>query len=122
MTLPELSLTLAVFRCPELGFLGLVMPTFRQTPFSAGRPTVAGERGRRALRDERPWVRTWFSVARGRGVEEKRRWEGDVTVKREKIGIVVLGMRTIVGLKVRRRRACSAVEDGVGGMVGGLRS
>lgn len=98
--------------------MGFVMPTFRQTPFREGRPTVAGERGRRAFRVERPRVRTWFRVARGVGVEVKvRRW-GSVSARREGdwVGSFVV-MREVVGLRVRRRRAWSAVEDGVGGMI-----
>lgn len=75
ITLPELNRTLAVFRCPEFGFLGFVMPTFRHTPFRAGRPTVAGDRGRRAFCVERPLVRTWLRVALCEGVEENERLE-----------------------------------------------
>jgi hypothetical protein len=47
MTLPLLNRTFAVLRCPELGFFGFVIPTFRQTPFISGRPTMAGESDRR---------------------------------------------------------------------------
>lgn len=36
MTRPVDSLTRAVLRSPELGFLGRVMPTLRHTPLSAG--------------------------------------------------------------------------------------
>lgn len=50
MILPVDNLTLAVFRSPELGFLGFVIPTFRQTPLSAGALTSrsAGLTGLRA--------------------------------------------------------------------------
>jgi hypothetical protein len=60
MTLPVLNRTLHVFLSPELGFLGVVTPTFRQTPFIAGR-------------NDRPCIK----VAEGRAVvEEKGRcWE-----------------------------------------------
>lgn len=114
MTLPLDNRTLAVFRWPEFGFLGLVMPTFRQTPFRDGRPTVAGDRGRRAFWVLRPRVRTWFRVAARLGVVVKRR-----------VGVV--GGRRGVGAKgdgrvgfcdiVRRRSAWRSVREGVGGMV-----
>jgi hypothetical protein len=50
MTRPVLNFTLAVLRSAELGFLGLVMPTLRQTPFKLGARTSwrAGETGLRA--------------------------------------------------------------------------
>lgn len=35
-TLPDESLTRAVLRSPELGFLGRVMPTLTQTPLMKG--------------------------------------------------------------------------------------
>jgi hypothetical protein len=72
-TLPVDKRTLAVLRWPELGFLGFVMPTFRQTPFISGRPRTAGETGRRAFLAVRGEARTWLSVLRTRGVVLKRR-------------------------------------------------
>lgn len=65
MTRPELSLTFAVLRWPELGFLGLVMPTFRHTPFISGRWAAdsAGDTAWRGfLGDRPPALRIWFSV------------------------------------------------------------
>jgi hypothetical protein len=74
MILPLLSLTLAVFRCPELGFLGFVMPTLRQTPFISGRPTIAGLRERRFFWGLRHPLRTWLRVvAQGEVVVKDRR-------------------------------------------------
>ena len=63
MTVPLDNLTLATFRSPELGFLGFVMPTRTQTPFISGRPTMAGERARRAFCPWRQPRITWFRVA-----------------------------------------------------------
>lgn len=63
MTFPELKRTLAVFRSPEFGFFGFVMPTFRQTPFISGRLCNCGDvslRARCAFRQPR---RTWLYVA-----------------------------------------------------------
>ncbi|KAF7504908.1 hypothetical protein GJ744_001629 [Endocarpon pusillum] len=76
MTFPLLSLTLAVFLCPEFGFFGFVIPTFRHTPFISGRPTMAGERERRSLFTSRPLRRTWFSVVRCGVVADKEREVG----------------------------------------------
>lgn len=84
------------------------MPTFRQTPFRDGRPTVAGERGRRALRVERPRVRTWLRVAWEVGVDVKGREEGRRAI--------VVGM-ILVGVRIRRRRAWRRVRDGGGSMI-----
>lgn len=73
MTFPLLSLTLAVFLCPEFGFFGFVIPTFRHTPFISGRPTMAGERERRSLFTSRPLRRTWLRVVSCGVVVEKGR-------------------------------------------------
>ena len=75
MILPLLSLTLAVFLCPELGFLGLVMPTLRQTPFISGRPTIAGLRDRRFFWGLRQPLRTWLMVVARKRVVVKDRKE-----------------------------------------------
>lgn len=65
--------TLAVLRWPELGFLGFVMPTLRQTPFISGRSRIAGEMDRRAFLGWRGEWRTWLSVMARRLVCEKWR-------------------------------------------------
>jgi hypothetical protein len=51
MTFPLLNRTLATFLSPELGFLGFVTPTRKQTPFISGHFLVAscGEVGFRAF-------------------------------------------------------------------------
>lgn len=59
-TLPLLNRTLAVFRSPELGFFGFVIPVLRQTPFISGRLCSAGERRRRAFCGLRHPRRTWL--------------------------------------------------------------
>lgn len=50
-TFPDDSLTRAVLRSPELGFLGLVMPTLTHTPFMKGHcfSASAGETAWRAF-------------------------------------------------------------------------
>ena len=58
MTLPVLNLTLAIFRSPELGFLGFVVPTFKHTPFSSGLSFNCGDRNFRAFRSALPCRRT----------------------------------------------------------------
>lgn len=71
MTLPVLSLTLAIFLSPELGFLGFVVPTFKHTPFSSGLSLSCGDRSFRAFRWARPPRRTCINVhlcARDAGV------------------------------------------------------
>ena len=65
---------LAVFRWPEFGFLGLVMPTFKQTPLRAGRFTMAGDAGRRRGGSLRGRRRICVRVARVVGDVEKGRW------------------------------------------------
>lgn len=105
MILPVLNLILAVFRSPELGFLGEVVPTFRQTPFNSGAFTSrrAGETALRArcctrhpyfkyqyqfILGQESWRRsshtltTWLYVENGVGVAEKflrREGVGDAT-------------------------------------------
>ena len=73
MIRPLLSRIFAVFRCPELGFLGFVTPTLRQTPFISGRPTIAGLRERRFFCGLRQPLRTWLRVAEREGVVVKDR-------------------------------------------------
>lgn len=65
ITLPLLSLTRAVFRSPEFGFFGLVMPTFRHTPFICGArfSDSAGDTACRARCGFRHPRRTWLRVA-----------------------------------------------------------
>lgn len=62
MTFPVLSLTLAIFLSPEFGFFGLVVPTFKQTPFSSGRSLSCGERSFRAFCAILPFRNTWINV------------------------------------------------------------
>lgn len=62
MTLPVLSLTLAIFLSPEFGFLGLVVPTLRHTPLSSGRSFNCGERSLRAFCAILPCRSTCISV------------------------------------------------------------
>jgi hypothetical protein len=69
---PLLNLTLAVFRCPEFGFFGFVTPTFRHTPFIAGRPTSAGDEERGSRFGRRPFLHNWFRVTGRAGVVEKK--------------------------------------------------
>lgn len=122
MIRPDDKRTFAVLRCPEFGFLGFVMPTFRHTPFRAGRPTVAGERGRRAFWFDRPCVRTWFSVASLEDVVVNRRvvelWL-DTSVRGRVCGSVDKEAICVVGLeRVSRRSACRTVREGkVAGIV-----
>ena len=62
MTLPVLSMTLAIFLSPELGFFGFVVPTFRHTPFSSGLSLNCGDRSFRAFCAIRPCRRTCINV------------------------------------------------------------
>lgn len=62
ITLPVLNRTLAIFRSPEFGFLGFVVPTLRHTPLSSGLFFSCGERSFRALCWPRPPRRTWINV------------------------------------------------------------
>ena len=80
ITVPLLNLTLAVLRSPEFGFFGFVVPTRRQTPFSSGVFTKAGEVALRAFCPVRHPRRTWLYVACVLGVLEKDR-RVDATVK-----------------------------------------
>src|SRR5258708_30964955 len=74
---PLLSRTRATLRSPELGFLGLTVPTLTHTPFICGRPTMKGEMRRRAGCGLRHPRRTCISVAgRGNDVAKPRRVEG----------------------------------------------
>lgn len=76
ITFPVLKRTLAIFLSPELGFLGFVVPTFRQTPFSSGLLASCGDRSFRALCCILPCRRTWINVhllARGAGVGPRER-------------------------------------------------
>jgi len=59
-TLPLLNLILAVFRSPEFGFFGFVIPVFKHTPFIWGRLTSAGDRRLRARCSTRHPRRTWL--------------------------------------------------------------
>jgi hypothetical protein len=78
-TLPVDNLTLAVFRSAEFGFLGFVMPTFRQTPLRFGAWTAlsAGEMVLRARCGTRqPWgeglveiLKALRRLGMGRGAE-----------------------------------------------------
>jgi hypothetical protein len=62
MTFPVLKRTLAIFLSPELGFLGFVVPTFKQTPFSSGLFFSCGDRSFRAPCDILPCRRTCINV------------------------------------------------------------
>ena len=62
MTLPVLNLTLAIFLSPELGFFGLVVPTFRHTPFSSGLSLNCGDRSFRAFCAILPCLKTCIKV------------------------------------------------------------
>jgi hypothetical protein len=76
ITFPVLNRTLAIFLSPELGFLGLVVPTFKHTPFSSGRFFSCGDRNLRAPCDILPWRNTCINVhlcARDAGVGRKGR-------------------------------------------------
>ena len=123
MTFPLLKRTLAVLRCPELGFLGFVMPTFKQTPFISGRLAAerAGETACRAFFGCRPRIRTWLSVIRKAAVDVKERVrEGKKALGRTVRVVDAAGfVPTHTGSRVRARRACSAEGDGIGNMVGG---
>ena len=113
ITFPLLRRTLAVFRCPEFGFLGFVIPTFRQIPFRNGRPTVAGERGRRAGFGVRPRVRTWFRVADCNFVVENVLnvcCNCDVRTR-------LVDNAAGEDERVRRRRAWRRAVDGAGDMI-----
>lgn len=84
MTFPVLNRTLAIFLSPELGFLGLVVPTFKQTPLSSGLLASCGDRSFRALCAILPCRSTWINVhllAREAGVGPRERpakalWSG----------------------------------------------
>jgi hypothetical protein len=71
-TFPLLNLTLAIFLSPELGFLGFVVPTFRQTPFISGRFANAGDRSFRGGLRFRPLRTTWIKVHLGRCAETEK--------------------------------------------------
>jgi hypothetical protein len=62
MTFPVLSLTLAIFLSPELGFFGFVVPTFKHTPFSSGLSLNCGDRSFRAFCAILPCLRTCINV------------------------------------------------------------
>lgn len=107
--LPLLNLTLAVFLSPEFGFFGLVMPTFRHTPFICGLLTSAGETGFRARWATRQPRRTWLSVAWGWGVVVKVRCVGG----REEGGGLDVEMERRRGVRGRRTRGMEEeVEEG----------
>ena len=115
MTFPLLSLTFAVLRCPELGFLGFVTPTFRHTPFIAGRFAAlrAGETAWRAFLGRRlVRVRSWLRVMDWDGVELNER-VGQDFVREEGDR---RGCREMVR-RVRARRAERAEREGMGGML-----
>lgn len=84
MTFPVLKRTLAIFLSPELGFFGLVVPTFKQTPFSSGLFASCGDRSFLALCADLPCRSTWINVhllARDAGVGLRERpakalWSG----------------------------------------------
>ena len=62
ITFPVLSLTLAIFLSPELGFFGFVVPTFKHTPFSSGLSLNWGDRSFRAFCAILPCRRTCINV------------------------------------------------------------
>lgn len=116
MTFPVLNLTLAILRSPELGFLGFVVPTLRQTPFNSGRFLSCGERSFRALWEARPDRRTWIRVhlcAREAGAGRMQRvWEalrkvGVCEVRRGVNGDLV----SVEGRMRRRRNVRGIVGD-----------
>lgn len=72
ITFPLLNRTLAIFRAPELGFFGFVVPTFRHTPFISGRLASAGDRSLRGGLTPRPLRMTWIKVHLGRAVEAEK--------------------------------------------------
>lgn len=96
ITRSELNLTLAILRSAELGFLGLVTVTRRQTPFMHGRfpSESAGETGFRARCFLRQPLITWLKVAqrRPRGLVDERRG----------------AMRGVVGARSARRVGAAA--------------
>jgi hypothetical protein len=112
MTLPVLSLTLAIFLSPELGFLGLVVPTLRHTPFSSGRLASWGDRSFRAFWAILPCRRTWISVhlfARDAGVGRKGSaarafWTGVAPMAGRKDRAVARGVCAKREGRTRRRR------------------
>lgn len=77
---PLLSRTLQVLRSPELGFLGFVVPTRRQTPAISGRMVRAGEVFLRAGCGLRQCLSTWLYVAGLDGVIVNERVLLDVKV------------------------------------------
>jgi hypothetical protein len=117
-TLPELSRTFAVFLCPEFGFLGLVMPTLRHTPFIAGRFAAlsAGDTACRAFFAWRPLVRvrSWLRVTKRGEVEENERVEGEEKRCFERTEGRDFDVEIV--RRVSARRACSAEGDGIGGI------
>ena len=88
MTRSELSLTRAILRSAELGFLGLVMVTRRHTPFMHGRlpSESAGDTGLRARCFLRHPRITWPNVA-------QRRASGATTGASD----ATVGMRSMLG-------------------------
>lgn len=145
MTFPELNRTLATFLSPELGFLGLVTPVLRQTPFNPGVPFSAGDPPRRARCPVRIPRRTWLYVARMIGELENCRlgtaakpaaavrktgWKlrrevmGDCFAAKEIAGDVVIvrqrGDET-AGRWMRVRRARRAIGENNWVIVGGVR-
>jgi hypothetical protein len=106
MTLPVLSLTLAIFLSPEFGFLGLVVPTLRHTPLSSGRSFNCGDLSFRAFCAILPWRNTCINV---------HLWARDDGAGRiAKAGATVSKAVAAKEGRIGRARAYCAVERNVG--------
>lgn len=126
ITLPVLSLTLAIFLSPELGFLGFVVPTFKHTPFNSGLSLSCGDRNFRAFFCARPWRRTWINVhlcARDEGAGPRgcaKAVVGKVAMASDGRGsrdVKTVGVETTDGRMARRRNVRDMV-GGCGGLLG----
>jgi hypothetical protein len=106
--MPLLNRTLAVFLSPEFGFLGLVIPTRKHTPFIAGLLTSCGETFLRAFCPTRQPRRTWLKVASCDWVVVKVRLEPLRAVS--KVEGVECGRNDGAGNRRRRRRNVSGIS------------
>jgi hypothetical protein len=116
ITFPVLNRTLAIFRSPELGFLGFVVPTFRHTPFSSGLFFNCGDRSFRAPCDIRPWRRTCINVHLG--ARDAGSWRRDCKAFWKAVAVIegCVGRSDVkgewvraVGLSRRRRNVTGIV-------------
>lgn len=120
ITLPVLSLTLAIFRSPELGFFGFVVPTFRHTPFSSGLSFNCGDRSLRAFRAILPCRRTCINVhlcARDDGVGRAAKagvlfWKAEAAIDGRIDRAGAKGTAERIEGRARRRKSVRGIMGG----------